>query len=110
MFMYDHKNTKQNYDTKIVDSTQRNKSCNNKQINSRLNSGNACYQSDKNILSSSLPSRDINIKGHKTVLYETGTLYLTLEENGLRVFKNRTMRRVLENIKGKSVRRTKKVS
>jgi hypothetical protein len=46
-------------------------------------------------LSSSLPSRDKKIKEYETVLYGTGTLYLT-EEYRLRAFKNRTLRTVLE--------------
>jgi hypothetical protein len=74
MFMYYHKNTKQNYNIKTVGATQINNSCAHKQINSRLNSGNSCYCSVHIILSSCLPSRDKKIKAYETVLYGTGTL------------------------------------
>jgi hypothetical protein len=61
----------------------------------RLNSGNACYHSVQNVLSSRLLSRNIKIRIYKAimfpvVLYERETWSLTLrEEHRLRVFKNR---------------------
>jgi len=63
-----------------------------------LKSGNACYHSVQNILSSSLISKDIKIKIHRTVilhvvLYGCETWSLTLrEERRLRVFENRVLR------------------
>jgi hypothetical protein len=64
------------------------------EIKSRLNSGNACYYSVQNLLSSHLISKNLNIKIHKTVilpvvLYGRETWSLTLrEEHRLRVCEN----------------------
>jgi hypothetical protein len=68
------------------------------EIKSRLNSGNACYYSVQNLLSSRLILKNLKIKIYKTaifpvVLYGCGTWSLTLgEEHKLRVFENRAMR------------------
>jgi hypothetical protein len=56
-----------------------------KEIKSRLKSGNACYHSLQNILSSSLLTKNIKIKIHRTlilpvVLYGCETWSLTLRE------------------------------
>jgi hypothetical protein len=74
------------------------------QIKRRLNSGNACYHSRQNFLSSRLLSKNIKIKIYwnvcKTiilplVLYWCKILSLTLsEECRLRVFKTRVLRRL----------------
>jgi hypothetical protein len=70
------------------------------EIKSRLNSGNACYYSVQNLLSSRLRSRNPKIKIYKTVilpvvLYGCETWSLTLrEEHRLRVFENRVLRRI----------------
>jgi hypothetical protein len=70
------------------------------EINSRLNSGNACYRSVQSLLSSRLLSRNLKAKIYKTiilpvVLYGCGTWSLTLrEEHRLRVFENRVLRRI----------------
>jgi hypothetical protein len=64
-----------------------------KEIKRRLNSGNICYHSVQNLLSSHLLSRNIKIRIYKTiilpvVLYGCETWSLTLkEEHGLRVFR-----------------------
>jgi hypothetical protein len=64
----------------------------------RLNSGNACYHSVQNLLSSRLLSKNIKIRIYKTlifpvVLYGCETWSLTLrEEHRLRVFENRVLR------------------
>jgi len=55
-------------------------------IRSRLKSGNACYHSAQNLLSSSLLSKNIKIKMHRTVvlpvvLYGCETWSLTLVRN-----------------------------
>jgi hypothetical protein len=55
------------------------------EIISRLNSGNACYYSVQNLLSSRLISKNLKIKIYKTVilpvvLYGSETLFLTLRE------------------------------
>jgi hypothetical protein len=68
------------------------------EIKSRLNSGNACYYSVQNLLSSCLISKNLKIKLYKAVilpvvLYGCKTWSLTLrEEHRLRVFENRVLR------------------
>jgi hypothetical protein len=63
-------------------------------------SGNACYHSVQNLLSSRLLSRNIKTRIYKTlilpvVLYGCDTWSLTLrEEHRLRVFENRVLRRI----------------
>jgi len=70
------------------------------EIKSTLKSWKACYHSVKNLLSSSLLSKNIKIKIYRTiilsvVLYWCGTSSLTLrEERRLRVFENRVLRRI----------------
>jgi len=70
------------------------------EIMSRLKSGNSCYHSVQNILSSSFQSKHLKIKIYKTiilpiVLYGCETWSLTLREEGrLRVSENRVLRRV----------------
>jgi len=67
------------------------------EIKSRLKSGNACYDSVQNLLSSRLLSKNVKIKIYRTiilpiVLYGCETWSLTLrEERRLRVFENRVM-------------------
>jgi hypothetical protein len=53
------------------------------EINSRLNSGNACRQPVGNLLSSRLLSENVKIKIHKTVIFP--------------VFENRVLRRIFES-------------
>jgi hypothetical protein len=63
-------------------------------------SGNACYHSVQNLLSSHLLSKNLKIRIYKTiilpvVLYGCETWSLTLrEEHRLRVFENRMLRRI----------------
>jgi hypothetical protein len=63
-----------------------------------MNSGNACYHSVQNPLSSRLLPKNIEIRIYKTiilhvVLYGYETLSFTLrEEHRLRVFENRVLR------------------
>jgi hypothetical protein len=70
------------------------------EIKSRLNSENACYYSVKNLFSSRLISKNLKIKIYRSVilpvvLYGCETWSLTLrEENRLRVFENRVLRRI----------------
>ena len=74
--------------------------CIHKEVKSRLKSGNACYHSVQNILSSSLLSENTKIKVYRTlilsvVLFGCETWSLTLrEERRLRVFENRVLRRI----------------
>ena len=70
------------------------------EIKSRLKSGNACHHSVQNRLSSSLQSKNIEIKIYRNiilpvVLYGCETWSLTLrEECTLMVFENRVLRRI----------------
>ena len=69
------------------------------EIKSRLESGNAYYHSVQSLLSSSLLSKNVNIKTYRTiilpVLYGCETWSLTLrEECRLRVFDNRVLKRL----------------
>jgi hypothetical protein len=70
------------------------------ELESRLNSGNACYYSVQNILSSPLIAKNLKIKIYKTVilpvvLYGCEIWSFTLrEEHRLRVFQNRVLRRI----------------
>jgi hypothetical protein len=70
------------------------------EIKSRLKSGNACYHSVQDLLSSSLLSKNTKIKIYRTislpvVFYGCETWSLTLRvEHRLRVFENRVLRRI----------------
>jgi hypothetical protein len=70
------------------------------EIKSRLNSGNACYYSVQNLLSSPLISKNLKIEIYKTVilpvvLYGCETWSLILgEEHRLRVFENSVLRKI----------------
>jgi len=70
------------------------------EIKSRLKSGNACYHSVQNLLSSSLLPKNLKIMIYGTimlpvVLYGCETWSPTLrEERRLRVFENRVLRRI----------------
>jgi hypothetical protein len=81
--------------TKLTD-----QNCMQEEIKSRLHSGNVCYHSVQSPLYSRLLSRNVKVKTYKTiilqvVLYGCETWSLTLrEEDRLRVFKNRVLRRI----------------
>jgi hypothetical protein len=69
-------------------------------IKIRLNSGNACYYSVQNLLSSRLVSKNLKIKIYKTVIlpvvlygYETWSVTLR-QEHRLRVSENRVLSRI----------------
>jgi hypothetical protein len=70
------------------------------EIKTRLKSGNACYHSVQNLLSSSFLSTNIKITIYRSiilpvVLYGWETWPLTLnKERKLRVFENRVLRRI----------------
>jgi hypothetical protein len=114
-------NAGQNHDIKIADrsfenvaqfryleTTITNQNLIQEEIKRRLNSGNACYHSVQNLLSSRLLSKNIKIRIYKTiishvVLYGCETWSLTLrEEHRLRVFGNRVLRRIF-GLKGEEV-------
>ena len=71
------------------------------EIKNRLRSGNACYHSVQNLLSSRLLSKNLKIKIYRTIIlpvfflygYETWSLTLR-EERKLRVFENMVLRRI----------------
>ena len=70
------------------------------EIKSRLKSGNACYRSVQNLLSSNLLSKTIKMKTYRTiillvVLYGCESLSLILrDKHRLRVFDNRLLWRI----------------
>jgi hypothetical protein len=86
---------------KYLGTTLADQNCMQEAIKSKLNSGNASYHSVYSLLSSRLLPRNVKFKIYKTiilpvVLYGSETWSLTLrEENRLRVFENRVLRRIL---------------
>jgi hypothetical protein len=82
-------------DFKYLGTTLTNQNYISKEIKSGLRSGNACYHSVQNLLSSRLLSKNLKIKIYRTiilpvVLYGCETWSLTLREEGkLRVFEKR---------------------
>jgi len=85
---------------KYLGTTLTNKHSIQEEIKSRLKSGNACYYSVQNLLSSSLLSKKLKIKIYRTIILpvvlcgcETWSLTLR-EERRLRVFENRVLSRV----------------
>jgi len=87
---------------KYLGTTLTNQNSIQEEIKSIMKSGNACYHSVQNLLSSSLLSKNLKIKIHRTiilpvVLYGCETWSLTLQEDRrLRVFANRVLRRIFE--------------
>ena len=85
---------------KYLGTTSTNQNSIQEEIKSILKSGNACYHSVQNLLSSSLLSKNLKIKIYRTiilpvVLYGCETWSLALmEERRLRVFENRVLRRI----------------
>jgi hypothetical protein len=85
---------------KYLGTTLTNRNSIYEEIKSRLKSGNACYHSVQNLLSSRLLSKNTKIRVYRTiilpvVLYGCETWSLTLrEEQKLRVFENRVLRRI----------------
>jgi len=75
------------------------------EINSKVGSGNACYHSVQNILSSRLLSKNIKIQRTTilpAVMYGCGTWSLALrEERMLRVFENRVLRGIFGPVRDK---------
>ena len=84
-------------------------------IKSRLKSGNACYYSVQDPLSSSLLSKNLKIKIYRTiilpvVLYGCETWSLIFrEERRLRVFENRVLRRVFVSKRDEVTREWRKL-
>ena len=84
---------------KYLGTTLTNQNFIQEEIKSRLKSGNGCYYSVQNLLSSRLVSKNLKLKIYRNiimpvVLYGCETWSLTLkEERRLRVFENRVLRR-----------------
>jgi hypothetical protein len=85
---------------KYLGTTLKKRNSIHEEIKSRLKSGNACFHSVQNLLSSRLLSKNVKSKVHRTiilpvVLYGCEILSLTpREEQSLRVFVNRVLRRI----------------
>jgi len=85
---------------KYLGTTLTNQNSIQEEIKTSLKSGNACYHSVQNLLSSSMLSNNKKIKMYRTinlpvVLYGCETWSLTLrEERRLRMFVNRVLRRI----------------
>ena len=84
------------------------------EIKRRLKTGNACYHSVRNPLSSSLLSKNIKIKIYRTIIvpvfYGCEFWSLTLrEESWLRVFGNRALRRIFGPKRGQVKREWRKL-
>jgi hypothetical protein len=113
MLLSYHQNVGQNQDIKMANrsfgnvsqfkylgTTVTNQNLIQEKSKGRLNSGNACYHSVQNLLSSRLLSKNVKIRIYKTiilsvVLYGRETLSLRLrEEHRLMVFENRVLRRI----------------
>jgi hypothetical protein len=84
------------------------------EIKKRLKSGNACYHSVQNLLSSSLLSKNLKIKKtYSTIillvlLYGCETWSLTLrEQRRLRVYENWVLRRIFGPKRGEVIREWK---
>jgi len=85
---------------KYLGTTLTNQNSIQEEIKSRMKSGNACYHSVQNLLSSSLLLKNLKINVYRTiilpvVLYGCETWSLLLREKyRLRVFENRVLRRI----------------
>ena len=71
------------------------------EIKRKLKSGNVCYHSVQNLLSSSFLSKNLKIKIYRTIImpvvlygFET-RLHTLMEERILRVYENRVLRGIL---------------
>jgi hypothetical protein len=90
---------------RYLKTTLTDQNCMHEEIKSRLNSGNASYNSVQSLLYVRLLSRNIKVKIYKTiilsvVLYGCETWSLALrEEHRLRVLENRVLRTVFGNEK-----------
>jgi hypothetical protein len=81
--------------------TYKNENSIHEEIKNRSKSGNACYHSVQNLLSSSMLSKHLKFRIYRTIIlsvvfYGCETWSFTMrEERGLRVFENRVLRRIL---------------
>jgi hypothetical protein len=85
---------------RYLGTTATNKNLIQEEVKRSFDSGNACYHSVQNLLSSRLLSRNLNIRIYETiilpvVLYWCETWSLALrEEHRLRVFENKLLRKI----------------
>jgi hypothetical protein len=85
---------------KYLGTTVTNQNSIHEEIKSGLKSGNACYNSVQNLLSSSLLSKNIKVQVHRTIilpliLFGCEAWFLTLrKEHRVRVFKDRVLRKI----------------
>jgi hypothetical protein len=114
MLMSCHQNARQRHNMKIADrsfenvaqsrylgTTVTNKNLNQEEVKRRFISGNGCYHSVQNFLSSLLLSKSVKIRTYKSIIlhvvlygYETWSPVIR-KEHRLRVFENRVLRRIL---------------
>jgi len=98
----DNSSTERVDEIKYLGTTLTNQNSIQEEIKSRLKSGNTCYYTVQNLLSSRLLTKNLKIKIYRTIflpdiLYGCETWSLTLrEKRRLRVFENRVLRRVFE--------------
>jgi hypothetical protein len=96
----DNKSFERVEEFKYLAATLMNQNSVHEEIKSKLKSGNACYHSVQNLLSSMLLSKNTKIRIYRTIIlpvalygYETWSLTLR-EEQRVRVFENRVLRRI----------------
>jgi hypothetical protein len=85
---------------KYLGTTVTNQNSIQQEIKCRLNSGIACYHSVQNLLSSRLPSKNVNVRIYMTIIlpvvlyvYETWSV-IVREEHKLGVFENKVLKRI----------------
>jgi hypothetical protein len=79
---------------KYLGTTLTNQNYIHEEIKSRLKSGNACYHSEQNLLSSSLLSKNGNIKTYRTIILPVVLYGCESWSLALRVFENKVLRRI----------------
>jgi hypothetical protein len=91
---------------KYLGTTVTNQNLIQEEIKGKLISGNACYHSVQNLLSSRLLSKNVKVRIYKTINFpvvlcgcETWSLTVR-EEHKLRVYENRVLRRIFEPKRG----------
>jgi hypothetical protein len=105
-----HQNAGQNHNLLIIDISFENgakfkhlgmtithQNCIPEEIKGRSNSGNTCYHSVQNLLSSHLPPKNLKIKIYKIIIlsvFFSMDICHTKGRHRLRVFENRVLRRI----------------